>query len=72
MEEGKDYIIKTKFVVLIDIFSPYGVSIPRISAICDTKEIAEIIKNEFVKDDKLKGMRIYIEPIVIGEKTEII
>lgn len=70
MEEGKDYVIKDKFAVIIEMLSLYGVT-QRIAAICDTKEIAELIKDELVKDDRIKGLGIFTTPILFGEKPEI-
>lgn len=70
MEEGKDYITKAKFVVFMDVFSVYGLNIPQIIAICDTKEIAEAVEKDLKEDNEFKNKRICIAPIIIGEEKK--
>lgn len=67
MEEGKDYIVKTKFAIFMEVFSIGGIDIPRIIGICDTEEIAETLKKDLVKSKRLKNIKIFIAPIAIGE-----
>ena len=68
MEEGKDYIIKDKFVVFMEVFNIYGIALPQIIGICDTKEIAEAVEKDLKEDNEFKNKRIFIAPIISGEK----
>lgn len=69
MKEGKDYIIKTKFVVFMEVFNIYGIALPQILGICDTKEIAEAVEKDLKEDNKFKDKRIFIAPIINGVKV---
>lgn len=68
MEEGKDYIIKTKFMVFMEAFNIHGIALPQIIGICDTKEIAEAVEKDLKEDNEFKNKRIFIAPIISGEK----
>lgn len=70
MEEGKDYIIKTKFVVLMEVFNIYGIVLPQIIGICDTKEIAEAVEKDLREDNEFKNKGICIAPVIIGEEKK--
>ena len=70
MEEGKDYITKAKFVVFMDVFNIYGIALPQIMGICDTKEIAEAVGKDLKEVDEFKNKRIFIAPIISGEKYQ--
>lgn len=70
MEEGKDYIIKDKFVVFMEVFNIYGIALPQIIGICDTKEIAEAVEKDLKEDNEFKNKRIFIAPIISGKKYQ--